>query len=58
MGVEVDTQPGTRRGQFDVQVDGRTVFTRKGGLVAKLLRKPWPEPAGAVSAVRMALERA
>ncbi|MCP3920805.1 MAG: hypothetical protein GY711_35205 [bacterium] len=44
-----------RRGQFDVLVDGRIVASRKGGLVAKLTKRPWPEPAQVVAAVREAL---
>ncbi len=44
--------PGRRRGQFDVLVDGRMVATRKGGLLAKLLKKPWPTTEDVVTAVR------
>ena len=43
-----------RRGQFDVLVDGRVVATRKGGLVAKFTRRPWPDPDQVVAAVREA----
>jgi hypothetical protein len=42
-------------GQFDVLVDGRVVVTRKGGLVAKLVGRPWPEDEDVLSAVRAAL---
>ena len=41
MGAEVRFEDG-RRGQFDILVDGKLVVTRKGGLLAKLFRKPWP----------------
>ena len=42
------------RGQFDVLVDGETVVSRKGGLIAMVLRKPWPDEADVVEAVRAA----
>jgi hypothetical protein len=35
-------------------VDGRTVVTRKGGLLAKLLGKPWPSDEDVLAAVRKA----
>ncbi len=43
-----------RRGQFDVLVGGRIVVTRKGGLIAKFTRRPWPDPDDVVAAVRTA----
>ena len=43
-----------KRGQFDVRVDGRIVIERKGGLFAKLTRRPWPESSAVVDAVRAA----
>ncbi len=46
-----------RRGQFDVLVGGRVVATRKGGLVAKFTRRPWPDPDDVVAAVRTATGR-
>jgi hypothetical protein len=42
-------------GQFDVLVDGRVVVTRKGGLLAKLVRRPWPKAEQVVAAVREAM---
>ena len=42
------------RGQFDVLVGGRLVATRKGGLVAKFTKRPWPDPDDVVAAVRAA----
>ena len=42
-------------GQFEVQVDGRTVVSRKGGLIAKLTGRPWPEDEDVLAAVRNAL---
>lgn len=42
-------------GQFDVLVDGRVVVSRKGGLLAKLTRRPWPAHDEVVEAVRAAL---
>lgn len=47
-----------RRGQFDVFVDGVSVVSRKGGLLAKLLGRPWPSDEDVVSAVREAMRRA
>jgi hypothetical protein len=39
-----------------VLVDGQVVAGRKGGLIAKLIRRPWPDPEDVVSAVRAALD--
>jgi len=52
--LHVELEPSRRRGRFDVLVDGRTVASRKGGLLAKLLKKPWPSPEDIVAAVREA----
>ena len=41
-----------KRGQFDVVVDGQTVISRKGGLLAMLFKKPWPEVGEVVAAVK------
>jgi len=41
-------------GQFEIVVDGRTVVSRKGGLIAKLLGRPWPSDEDVVKAVREA----
>ncbi len=41
-----------RHGQFEIQVGGRTVLSRKGGLIAKFMRKPWPSPESVLAAVR------
>jgi hypothetical protein len=46
--------PG-RHGQFEIVVDGRTVIARKGGLVAKLVGRPWPDPDEVVRAIREAM---
>ncbi len=43
-----------RRGQFEVIVGDRTVVERKGGLVAKLVGRPWPSEEEVLSAVREA----
>ena len=45
-----------RRGQFDIVVDGRSVVSRKGGLLAKLLGRPWPSAEDVVTVVREALK--
>lgn len=47
---------GGRLGQFEVQVRGRTVASRKGGLIAKLTGRPWPSDEDVLSAVRDALD--
>ncbi len=52
--VEPELQKGDI-GQFDVVVDGVTVVSRKGGLLAKLLRKPWPEIDDVVAKVQARL---
>ena len=44
-----------RQGQFEVIVNGRTVASRKGGLLAKLLNRPWPSGDDVIAAVRGAL---
>lgn len=54
LGTRVEFAKG-RRGQFDILVDGRVVVTRKGGLIAKFLRKPWPSEDDVVAAVRDAV---
>ncbi len=47
-----------RRGQFEILVDGHTVVSRKGGLLAKFLGKPWPDPDDVVDAVQRAVQAA
>ncbi len=54
MGIPVELEKG-RLGQFDIVVDGRPVVSRKGGLLAKLLGRPWPGDEDVISAVRKAL---
>ncbi len=56
MNTRVEFEDG-RRGQFDILVDGRIVVTRKGGLLAKFLRKPWPSEEDVVAAVRAAVDK-
>ena len=46
--------PSKKRGHFEVQVDGRKVAERKGGLVAMLVRRPWPDAEDVVAAVQAA----
>jgi hypothetical protein len=43
-----------RFGQFEVLVNGQTVASRKGGLVAKLLKRPWPDEEEVIAAIRRA----
>jgi hypothetical protein len=45
-----------RQGQFEVMVNGRTVASRKGGLIAKLVKRPFPRGEDVVVAVRDALQ--
>ena len=54
IGVPVELVDG-RWGQFEVEVDGTTVLSRKGGLIAKFTGRPWPSDDDVVSAVREAL---
>lgn len=44
-----------RRGQFEVVVDGTTVVSRQGGLLAKLTGRPWPTSEDVLQAVRGAI---
>ena len=53
LGIPVELEKG-RRGQFDILVDGRPVISRKGGILAKLMRKPWPTDEEVLRAVRKA----
>ena len=50
LGVRVELVKG-RPGQFEVIVGGRTVVSRRGGLLAKLLGRPWPSTDEVVAAV-------
>jgi hypothetical protein len=43
-----------RFGQFEVLVNGQTVASRKGGLVAKLINRPWPDEEEVIAAIRRA----
>jgi hypothetical protein len=52
--LPVDLEKG-RQGQFDVVVDGRVVASRRGGLIAKLVNRPFPSGESVVEAVRTAL---
>ena len=54
LGQPVELEKG-RQGQFEVIVNGRTVASRKGGLLAKLVNKPWPTGDDVLAAVRAAL---
>jgi hypothetical protein len=54
LGVPVELEKG-RLGQFDVMVNDRVVVSRKGGLLAKLTGKPWPDRDEVVRVVRAAL---
>lgn len=54
LGVPVDLEKG-RQGQFDIMVNGRSIASRKGGLVAKILNRPWPDEGEVVAAVRAAV---
>jgi hypothetical protein len=54
LGQHVELEKG-RHGQFEVIVNGRTVASRKGGMLAKLLNRPWPDDDDVIAAVRGAL---
>ena len=51
LGIEATIETGSR-GQFDVMVDGKTVVSRKGGLMAMITRKPWPKADDVVAAIK------
>jgi len=51
LGVQVKLETG-RRGQFEILVDDRVVLARKGGLIAKIVGRPWPTDEDVLSAVR------
>ena len=53
LGTPVELKKG-RAGQFEIIVDGRTVVSRKGGLIAMLVGRPWPSEDEVVEAVRAA----
>lgn len=55
LGIDPEIETGAR-GQFDVLVNGSTVISRQGGLLALLLRKPWPDSDAVVDAVRSAIQ--
>ena len=55
LGTPVELEKG-RQGQFDIVVDGRSVVSRKGGLLAKVLGRPWPSPEHVLTAVREAAQ--
>jgi hypothetical protein len=57
LGLPVELEKG-RQGQFEVIVNGRLVASRKGGLLAKLLKRPWPDGDEVVAAVRAAVPQA
>ena len=54
LGVQVELERGGH-GQFEVMVNGRSVASRRGGLFAKIVNRPWPKGDDLVAAVREAL---
>jgi hypothetical protein len=46
-----------RTGQFEVIANGRVVASRKGGLLAKILNRPWPVEDDVVAALREATQQ-
>ena len=52
--MPVELEKG-RHGRFDVMVNGRSAVSRKGGLVARLVKRPWPGGDEIVAAVRESL---
>ena len=51
LGTPVELESG-HLGQFDIVVAGRRVVSRKGGLLAKLLGRPWPSNEEVLTVVR------
>ena len=56
VGLPVALEKG-RQGQFDIFVNERSVASRKGGLLAKIVNRPWPSENEVVAAVRAALHQ-
>jgi hypothetical protein len=56
VGLPVELEKG-RQGQFDVIVNGRLVASRKGGLLAKILNRLWPDGDDVIAAVRDTMQR-
>jgi hypothetical protein len=56
VGLPVELEKG-RQGQFEIIVNGRLVASRKGGLLAKILNRPWPDGDDVVAAVRDTLQQ-
>jgi hypothetical protein len=54
LGTSVELELVRKRGLFRVLVNGQTAFIRRGGLIAKLLGKPWPSPEEILAAVKSA----
>jgi hypothetical protein len=56
VGQPVELEQG-RQGQFEIVVNGRSVASRKGGLLAKILNRPWPNEDDVLTAVRAEIQR-
>ncbi|MCP4778720.1 MAG: hypothetical protein GY880_31275 [Planctomycetaceae bacterium] len=48
--------PSGSRGQIDVYVGKQMVVTRKGGLLALHLKKPWPSVSSVVEAIKRSIK--
>lgn len=55
-GIQCELETG-KRGMFSVVVDGECLVSRKGGIIAKLTGKPWPEIDDVVAIVKSHLEK-
>ena len=55
IGMEPVIESGSR-GQFDVYVGKQMVVTRKGGLLALLMKKPWPSVSSVVEAIKRSIK--
>lgn len=55
-GIQCELETG-KRGMFSVVVDGECLVSRKGGIIAKLTGKPWPEIDDVVAIVKSHIEK-
>ena len=44
-------------GQFDVMVDGQSIASRKGGLLASLINRPFPDKEEVIASIAAAIPK-
>lgn len=55
LGLQVNLEKG-KWGQFEIVVNNQTVLSRRGGLIAKLMNRPWPDNEEVLAAIRSVSE--